>query len=67
MVFDDEDVVRFAADELEPLLLGTLDEGQLIRARCIVHSLILIYNNCMADGQMHEDLFQARKLFMLCI
>ena len=59
MVLDDEDVVWFAADELEPLLLGTLDEGQLVWARCIVHSLILIYNNCMADGQMHEDFFQA--------
>ena len=67
MILDDEDVVWFAADELEPLHLGTLDEGQLIRARCIVHSFILIYNNCMADGQMHEDFFQASKLFMLCI
>ena len=67
MILDNEDVVRFAPDELEPLRLGALDEGQLIWARCIVHSLILIYNNCMADGQMHEDFFQARKLFMFRI
>ena len=67
MVLNDKDVVRLAAYELETLLLGTLNEGKLIWACGIVHTFILIHNNGMADGQMHENFLQARKLFMLSV
>ena len=50
MILDNKNIVRLAAYELKSLLLGTLNKGKLIWAGSIVHSLILIYNNCMADS-----------------
>ena len=65
MVLYDKNIVWLSSYKFKTLRLGTFNKRELIWRGCVVHSQILIYNDGVADGQMHENFLETFKLCMI--
>ena len=66
-IADHQDVIRLAAHELETLVFGTFNQGLLVRTCCIVHSLVLVNDDCVTDCEMHQTIVKSLVLRIVVV